>query len=73
MSIYRWAVTGIALVVFKFAVDNALSVRTAFARIKYVCSACTIACPKPKVDVCAEIVQAADCCGLTRSASWLLR
>ena len=59
VSIYRWAAASVALVVFKFAVDKALSVRTAFARIKYVCSACAVACPKPKANSYAEIVQAA--------------
>lgn len=42
MSVYRWVVTGIAIIAFKFAVDNALSVRMAFAGIKYVSSASTV-------------------------------
>jgi hypothetical protein len=38
MSLYRWAASLVALVVFKFTVEKALLIRTAFARIKYVCS-----------------------------------
>ena len=35
---YGWAISAIVLIVFKFIVDRALSIRTAFARIKYVYS-----------------------------------
>jgi cytochrome P450 len=34
MSLYRWAASLVALVVFKFTVEKALLIRTAFARIK---------------------------------------
>ncbi|KAG8216942.1 cytochrome P450 [Butyriboletus roseoflavus] len=42
-SVYRWVVSSLALVVFKFVVNKALSVQTAFAKIRYVCTvtACT--------------------------------
>ena len=41
-SFYGWAISAIALAVFKFIVDKALSIRTAFARIKYVYSICIV-------------------------------
>ena len=37
-SFYHWVVSAIALVGFKLTVDKILSIRTAFARIKYVCN-----------------------------------
>ena len=40
---YRWAVSAIALVVFKLTANKVLSIRTALAGIKYVCSAYIVA------------------------------
>lgn len=41
-SFYRWAAFAISLVVLKFAVEKALSIRTAFRSIKYVRSTYTV-------------------------------
>ena len=68
-SFYRWAVSVIALLAFKFTVDKALSIWTAFARIKYVRSTSLVVPGKTMFYL--GIARVGYRYGSDRSALWL--
>ena len=72
-SVYRWAAWAVALVVFKFTVEKAFLIRTAFARIKCVYTSLFLSLCQATANFYIGITQAMYRYGSTRSAQWLLR